>query len=147
MNRTTAPPSRIDQDREIEAVRRAWRLTEPEPTYSDPPWLKTAMRQAAERGDLPQRRAWEQLTHVLDRAGYSHLVDHPFVIKADGERHVCLEPYYSVCTERATSDAKRLGELLLCNVRVSLRSWHYPGFTIRITFAPKQTTEVNESNE
>lgn len=123
-------------NQEIDAVRKAWRLTPPEAYYRDPQWLKSAASQASKAGTLPKRSSYESVLSLLGRAGYHKALDHMGVECVDGERHVIFEPYESRCSmDTARRIAAELAILLRCDAWVSMRSWHYPGSTIRITLA------------
>gem|GEM_PF-1710444 len=134
-------------EQQIEAVRKAWRLTPPEPYYRDPQWLRSAAGQAAKAGRIPKRAAGELVIYLLSHIGYCKAIDHPAIECVDGERHVIFEPYESTCSmDTARRIAAELSSKLPCRAWVSLRSWHYPGSTIRITLAPLPTvsTDANE---
>lgn len=127
-------------EREVDAVRKAWGLTPPTHPYRDPRWFKKAIRDAEKAGRLPRRNnAYDNHNCVcyLRNCGFSQMIDHHAVIVADGERHVIFEPY-DIGTEKAQQLAKQLGDALNCEAWVSLKSWHYPGRTIRVTLAPKK---------
>jgi hypothetical protein len=71
------------------------------------------------------------------RAGYDEAMDHTGIVRENGERHVILEHYESRCSmDSARRIADEIATRLSCKAWVSLRSWHYPGSTIRITLAP-----------
>ncbi len=148
-NERTNKPVNIRQivEREIEAVRKAWKLTPPEPYYRDPRWLKSLASQAARAGKLPKRSSYDLVTQQLHDAGYHKAMDHMGIICVDGERHVILEPYESSCSmDTARRIASELATRLGCRAWASLRSWHYPGSTIRITLTPLHTKE-SDTNE
>ena len=132
-------------EQEIEAVRKAWRLTPPEPYHRDPQWLRSAAGQAAKAGRLPKRSAGELVIHLLSHIGYCKAIDHPAIECVDGERQVIFEPYESRCSmDTARRIAKELAAILECDACVSMLSWHYPGSTIRITLAPLRSVATNE---
>jgi hypothetical protein len=80
----------------------------------------------------------------LQNAGYGNAIDHYAVVRDDGERHVIFEPYESRCSmDTARRIASELAAKLQCRAWVSLRSWHNPGSTIRITLAPLATVPSN----
>jgi hypothetical protein len=125
---------------EIEAVRKAWKLILPELDYRDPKWLKSAATLAAKAGRLPKRGSYDSVISQLQRAGYEQAIDHMAVVRVDGQRHVVFEPYESSCSmNTARRMAKELAAKLNCEAWASLRSWHFPGSTIRITLAPLHT--------
>lgn len=122
------------------AIRKAWGLVEPESYNRDPQWLRRAASLAANAGRLPRRKAGELVLSTLSLAGYGRAIDHPAIEKVDGIRKVIFEPYESSCSvDTARLMAAELAIRLECDASVSLRSWHYPGLTIRITLAPKPT--------
>lgn len=124
---------------EIDAVRKAWRLTPPEANYREPLWFKSAATEATKAGRLPKRGYGGSVTSQLHAAGYHKALDHIAVVLVDGERHVIFEPYESRCSmDTARRIAAELAILLRCDAWVSMHSWHYPGLTIRITLAPSQ---------
>lgn len=128
--------------REIDTVRKAWRLTTPEANYRDPQWLKSAASQAAKAGTFPKRKPYQTVLDLIFYAGYHAAIDHPAVIRIDGERHVILEPYESSCSmDTARRIAAELSTRLGCDAWASLKSWHFPGRTIRITLAPKRNKQ------
>ncbi|MDZ4850823.1 MAG: hypothetical protein SGI77_16165 [Pirellulaceae bacterium] len=141
-NERNNPHVNIQQivNQEIDAVRKAWRLTPPETDYRDPRWLRSASRQASKAGKLPKRHPCDSVMSQLHQAGYHKAIDHMTVVHVDGERHVILEPYESSCSmDTARRIAAEFANRLGCKAWVSLRSWHYPGSTIRITLAPLHT--------
>lgn len=124
---------------EIETVQRAWRLTPPEAGFREPRWFKAAASAAVKAGKLAKRGYGGSVISQLHGAGYHQALDHMAVVRVEGERYVILEPYESSCsTDTARRIAKELAALLGCDAWVSLRSWHYPGKTIRITLAKSQ---------
>lgn len=145
------PISRIEQARidarlrqEMEdrsnVIRKAWDLVEPDLYDRDPQWLRIAASRAAKAGRLPRRVGGELVFMMLARAGYGRAIDHPAIERVDGIRKVIFEPYESSCSmDTARRIAAELAIRLECDARVSLCSWHYPGFTIRITLAPSPT--------
>lgn len=129
--------TRADQiNREIAAVRAAWGLTPPELQYRDPLWFRSAVFAAIRAGRLPRARAYTSSSiERLRLAGYGDLFDHPAVLIVDGQRIVIAEPYESAChIDRARAMAAELAGILGCESWVSLKSWHYPGRTIRVSF-------------
>jgi hypothetical protein len=124
---------------EIETVRRAWRLTSPEAGFREPRWFKAAASAAVKAGKLAKRGYGGSVISQLHAVGYHKALDHMAVVRIDGERHVIFEPYESSCSmDTARRIAAELAILLYCDAWVSLRSWHYPGKTIRITLAKSQ---------
>lgn len=124
---------------EIETVQRAWRLTTPEAGFREPRWFKAAASAAVKAGKLARRGYGGSVISQLHGAGYHKALDHMGVVCVDGERHVIFEPYESRCSmDTARRIAAELAILLRCDAWVSMRSWHYPGSTIRITLAPSQ---------
>ena len=114
-------------NQEIDAVRKAWRLTPPEANYREPLWFKSAATEAANAGRLPKRGYGGSVISQLHGAGYHQALDHMGVVCVDGERHVIFEPYESSCSmDTARRIAAELAILLRCDVWVSMRSWHYP---------------------
>jgi hypothetical protein len=131
-------------EQEVEAVRKAWRLVPPEPYYRDPQWLRSASSKAAKSGKLPKRSRWDSVISQLHYAGYDRAFDHIGIVRVDGERHVILEPYESRCSmDTARRIAAELADRLECRAWASLRSWHYPGSTIRITLAPLRSVATD----
>ena len=124
---------------EIETVQRAWRLTPPEAGFREPRWVKAAASAAVKAGKLAKRGYGGSVISQLHCAGYHQALDHMAVVRIEGERFVILEPYESSCSmDTARRIATELAALLGCDAWVSLRSWHYPGKTIRITLAKSQ---------
>jgi hypothetical protein len=146
------PISRIEQARidarlrqemedRLNVIRKAWDLVEPDSYDRDPQWLRIAASRAAKAGRLPRRIGGELVFMMLARAGYGRAIDHPAIERVDGIRKVIFEPYESSCSmDTARRMAAELAIRLECDARVSLCSWHYPGFTIRITLAPPPTS-------
>jgi hypothetical protein len=124
----------------FDTVRKAWKLTTPEAYYREPRWLRAAAYAAGKAGRLPALRRWDLVTNQLHGAGYQAALDHIGIVCEKGERHVILEPYESRCSiDTARRMASELASKLQCRAWVSLRSWHVPGATIRITLAPSPT--------
>ena len=124
-------------EREIAAVRKAWKLATPEANYRDPQWLRAAATLAARLGKLPKRYPGATVLSQLHDAGFHKALDHAGIVRVAGQRYVILEPYESSCSVETTRRiARELAAKLSCRAWVSRRSWHKPGSTIRITLAP-----------
>jgi len=128
------------QQIEIATVRAAWRLTPPEPRYQEPMWFRQAVFAAVRAGRLPKDGYARNGLDRLKQAGYREIFDHPAVLKSSDHRFVIAEPYETSChIDQARAMADQLATILGCATWVAMRSWHYPGWTIRIGFA--QDTE------
>ncbi len=131
---------RQEMEDRFNVIRKAWDLVEPRPYNRDPKWLRIAASRAAKAGRLPRHFASESVLTMLFDAGYGRAIDHPAIERVDGIRRVILEPYESRCSmDAARQMAAEIAILLECDASVSLRSWHCPGSTIRITLAPTPT--------
>jgi len=132
----------------FDTVRKAWKLTTPEPYYREPRWLRAAAYAAGKAGRLPALRRWDSVTNQLHGAGYQAALDHIGIVCEQGERYVIFEPYESRCSmDTARRMASELASKLQCRAWVSLRSWHVPGASIRITLAPSPTFASVATNE
>jgi len=121
-------------------VRKAWRLTAPESYYREPRWLRAAASMAGKAGRWPKFHRWSSVINQLHDAGYGRALDHIGIIREQGQCHVIFEPYECSCSmDTARRIAEELASKLKCRAWVSLRSWHVPGATIRITLAPLHT--------
>lgn len=129
-------------------IRKAWRLTAPESYYREPRWLRAVASMAGKAGRLPKLHRWSSVINQLHDAGYGCALDHIGIIREQGQRHVIFEPYECSCSmDTARRIAEELASKLKCRAWVSLRSWHVPGATIRITLAPLHTLATVASVE
>lgn len=111
--------SAIEQKKEMEAVRKAWKMKKPEYNVL-PRWFTSAVGIKS--------------IAIMNRID-SRLVDHWGTVIRDGQRIAIFEPYESsVSTGMAREIAADLAGRFGFKYRVNLRSYWYPGFTIRVEF-------------
>lgn len=124
---------------EIASVRAAWQMTEPTRGRL-PKWFTAAVRSAVRsRRVYCVDRIGDPLTW-LTNSKYRALFDHPGAVVIDGERLIVAEPYEtSVSIDRARAMADELAGVLGCETWTSMKSWHYPGYTIRVCFAERKS--------
>lgn len=109
----------IEQEKEIQAVRKAWKMKKPEYNVL-PRWFTSAVGIKS-----------IAIMNGID----SRLVDHWGTVTKDGQRVAVFEPYESaVSTDKAREIAADLANRFGFKYYVSLRSYWYPGFTIRVEF-------------
>lgn len=116
-----------------------------------PEWIVELAREAIERGRLGVRYQYtgkklpDWVIHDAIATNFRAALDHYGTAKIDGEVVLVGEPYASAGLE-VVDIARRLAEVLGCDIRMSSNSWHYPGKTIRFIFSKRKpsTSKPNQ---
>ena len=125
------------QQREFDVIRSAWRIQEPR-LHKCPQWFTRLVRRAIRERRLSCGCRIGDIVTVIWSTPYRSLFDHCGTITVAGHKVFVGEPYADIDTAR--HQAAELAGILGCDFDISLRSWWYPGATIRIYFREQVTT-------
>lgn len=117
------------QTREIRVVREAWQMDQPK-LHTAPRWLAKALRKAVRDRRLDP--GCSTASGLWNSPRYGSLFDHWGTVTRSGRKIFVTEPYAGLCAKPLAAE---LAEILGCEFWVSIRSWWYPGATIRIEFS------------
>ncbi|MEO1529305.1 MAG: hypothetical protein AAFX06_28120 [Planctomycetota bacterium] len=122
------------QERRHNAIREAWQVSRP--SYGSrgcPRWFTRAVAKAIRNGDIDCSTNHGNGLERIRNSGFVCIFDH---FGRLGET-VVTEPYADADAVRPVAES--LAQILGCRCDVSRLSWHYPGWTIRITFYQELT--------
>lgn len=134
MTTTTYEQMKADgerQQREFNVIRDAWRIQEPR-LHKCPQWFTRLVRRTIRERRLPCQCRIGDIVSLLWSTPYRSLFDHCGTITVGGRKVFVGEPYANL--SRASDLAAELAGILGCDWDIALRSWWYPGSTIRIYF-------------